>query len=100
MLPLIMSCPRGSNINPFLIQSYSFKKCCRFSLMLFPSSSGPPSATRRTGLPHACASTPRKTKPPTPPEAEELGKDFVIGLFFICRIELLNVQECPSLRSG
>ena len=56
ILPLIISCPRGSNINPFLIQSYSFKKCCRFSLMVFPSRSGPPSATSRTGLPHVCAS--------------------------------------------
>ena len=54
--PLIISCPRGSNMRPFLIQSYSFKKCWRFSLMLFPISSGPPSFTRRTGLPQVCAS--------------------------------------------
>src|SRR6185295_18336524 len=56
ILPLIMSCPRGSNINPFLIQSYSLRKCCLFSLMFFPFSTGPPLATSLTGLPHVCAS--------------------------------------------
>src|SRR5690606_2083718 len=56
MLPLIISWPRGSNMSPFLIQSYSFKKCCLFSLMFFPCKTGPPPATRRTGLPHVCAS--------------------------------------------
>ncbi len=37
MLPDIMSWPRGSNIRPVRIQSNSFRKCCRRSLMLAPS---------------------------------------------------------------
>src|SRR4051812_25534742 len=60
MLPLIMSWPRGSNISPFLIQSYSARKCWRFSLMLFPCKTGPPPATSRTGLPQVCASMQKK----------------------------------------
>src|ERR1700754_2421680 len=60
MEPLIMSCPLGSNINPFRIQSNSFRKCWRFSLMLLPTSTGPPPATRRTGLPQVCASIQKK----------------------------------------
>src|ERR1700704_5009674 len=56
ILPLIISCPLGSNIRPLRIQSYSFKKCRRFSLMSFPFKKGPPAATNLTGLPHVCAS--------------------------------------------
>src|SRR6185437_14971531 len=60
MLPLIISCPRGSNISPFRIQSYSRRKCCRFSLILAPSSTGPPPATSLTGFPQVCASIQKK----------------------------------------
>src|SRR5882757_4840866 len=56
MLPDIMSWPRGSNIRPVRIQSNSARKCCRRSLMLLPSSNGPPPETTRTGLPQVWAS--------------------------------------------
>src|SRR5512137_2414509 len=65
MLPLIMSCPRGSNMRPLRIQSYSRRKCCRFSLIVFPSNAGPPLCTRRTGLPQVCASIHWKTETPS-----------------------------------
>src|SRR5690606_18573910 len=51
MLPLIISWPRGSNINPFLIQSYSSIKWSLRSIMEFPLKYGPPPATKRTGHP-------------------------------------------------
>ena len=60
ILPDIISCPRGSNIKPLRIQSYSFIKCCRFSLMLAPFRIGAPPATNRTGLPQVWASIQKK----------------------------------------
>src|SRR5688572_3895854 len=60
ILPLIMSCPRGSNIRPLRIQSYSFKKCNLFSIILFPCRKGAPPVTTRTGLPQVCASMQKK----------------------------------------
>ena len=60
MLPDIMSWPRGSNMSPVRIQSYSLRKCWRRSLMEAPCSCGPPPATTRTGLPQVCASTQKK----------------------------------------
>ena len=55
-----MSWPRGSNISPVRIQSYSARKCARRSIMVAPSSSGPPPATRRTGLPQVWPSMQKK----------------------------------------
>lgn len=43
-------------MRPLRIQSYSLRKCCRFSRIVAPSKSGPPSLITRTGLPHVCAS--------------------------------------------
>src|SRR6478736_7641379 len=76
MLPLIISWPRGSNIKPFRIQSYSFKKCWRFSLMFFPYNTGPPPATNLTGLPHVWASIQKNV--------------FFIFYFYIWFVERLN----------
>ena len=59
-VPDIMSWPRGSNMRPVRIQSYSRMKCCRRSLMVAPLSGGPPPATTRTGLPQVWASTQKK----------------------------------------
>src|SRR5580704_16279555 len=48
----MMSWPRGSNIRPVRIQSYSARKCWRRSNMVAPASGGTlPPATTRTGLP-------------------------------------------------
>src|SRR5688572_27933450 len=60
MLPDIMSWPRGSNMRPVRIQSNSFRKCWRRSLMLAPCSCGPPPETTRTGLPQVWASMQEK----------------------------------------
>src|SRR3954469_17008157 len=60
MLPDIMSWPRGSNIRPVRIQSYSLRKCWRRSLMLAPCNCGPPPETTRTGLPQVWASMQEK----------------------------------------
>ena len=54
------SWPRGSNISPVRIQSYSARKCARRSIIVAPSSSGPPPATSRTGLPQVWPSMQKK----------------------------------------
>ena len=48
--------PRGSYMEGARINHYSFKKCCRSSLILDPCSIGPPPATANTGLPQVWAS--------------------------------------------
>src|SRR4051812_25119392 len=59
--PDIISCPRGSNINPVRIQSYSARKCCRLSNIVSPLSCGMlPPATTLTGFPHVCPSMQKK----------------------------------------
>ena len=55
-----MSWPRGSNISPVRIQSYSARKCARRSIIVAPCSGGPPPATRRTGLPQVWPSMQKK----------------------------------------
>src|ERR1700756_3396502 len=55
-----MSWPRGSNISPVRIQSYSVMKRLRRSLALLAGRAGAPPATTRTGLPQVWASTQKK----------------------------------------
>ncbi|EGE56294.1 hypothetical protein RHECNPAF_7300103 [Rhizobium etli CNPAF512] len=58
--PDIMSCPLGSNISALRTQSWSRTKISRRSPIGRCGSSGPPPATRRTGLPQVWASMQKK----------------------------------------